>query len=634
MVRAFSLLVIDGVRIVDQMVGPGNRWWLPRLPGWGWAATFVGMDPHRLTLLLLGLAACSQTELPGYDAGATPTAIRVVPAQVQMTLAHDKVAEQAFCAYAFYGGQPADAAIDDAGLPAGGFDVTEKVSWSALDPGLGRFVGSTFRTEVEREGKTQPAGHGGRTHVLAILDGTEGAAELAVTYEKAFFGPKAPADSASKFNGTVAAARAPTLVYPAAETLLPLNLGQLELQWIKGNGNDLFEVRIQGDLLDVWLYSVEDGFELDGAAWQAVAQTCAEDKVTVTVQATSLAAPAQRGVSKPVTLEIARSGVKGGLYYWVVTQDTGGIYRYDFDSPAEPAQAFYTDEQAKDCVGCHAVSRGGKRVAFTKSGGNGNTVILDTETRTPILDSKYRGNLQTFSPAGDQIIVAYMGALSRREVQTGDELEILPTGPGKATHPDWSTDGNKLVYVAVKDADYTDDVHFKNGSIALLTRQGSGWTAPTTLVSGAAGVNNYYPSFSPQDDWIVFNRSGGDSYSDEDANLYIVKPDGGTPLPLTRLNGSKLSNSWPRWSPFIQKYKETTIYWLTFSSVRDYGLRLKNSSVPVYDDRAPQIWMAAFDLTLAAAGKDPSTPPFWLPFQDMSRHNHIAQWTEKVIAIK
>ena len=37
-----------------------------------------------------------------------------------------------------------------------------------------------------------------------------------------------------------------------------------------------------------------------------------------------------------------------------------------------------------------------------------------------------------------------------------------------------------------------------------------------------------------------------------------------------------LSNSWPRWSPFVQTYKGKKILWLTFSSNRDYGLHLIN----------------------------------------------------------
>ena len=55
----------------------------------------------------------------------------------------------------------------------------------------------------------------------------------------------------------------------------------------------------------------------------------------------------------------------------------------------------------------------------------------------------------------------------------------------------------------------------------------------------------------------------------------------------------------------------------------------------------PQIWMAAIDITIATgpqikhliehpdAVTDPSFHAFWLPFQDITTHNHTPQWTQK-----
>ena len=46
--------------------------------------------------------------------------------------------------------------------------------------------------------------------------------------------------------------------------------------------------------------------------------------------------------------------------------------------------------------------------------------------------------------------------------------------------------------------------------------------------------------------------------------------------------------------------------------------------------------MAAIDLTVADQNVDigtgdPSFPAFWLPFQDVTAHNHIAQWVTQVV---
>ncbi len=149
------------------------------------------------------------------------------------------------------------------------------------------------------------------------------------------------------------------------------------------------------------------------------------------------------------------------------------------------------------------------------------------------------------------------------------------------------------------------------------------------------GCDNFsYPSSATEVDCIVFNLSTGDSYSDEDANIYIIKPDGKGLRTLFKINGSKISNSWPKWSPKVEKFKSTTLYWLTFSSVRNYGVRLLNSKYSYYPNKAPQIWMTAFDVNKANLGQEPTQPAFWLPFQDLTHHNHIAQWTQKVVELQ
>ena len=40
--------------------------------------------------------------------------------------------------------------------------------------------------------------------------------------------------------------------------------------------------------------------------------------------------------------------------------------------------------------------------------------------------------------------------------------------------------------------------------------------------------------------------------------------------------------------------------------------------------------MAAIDLRKAALGADPSLPPFWLPFQDITETNHLPFWSALV----
>ena len=47
----------------------------------------------------------------------------------------------------------------------------------------------------------------------------------------------------------------------------------------------------------------------------------------------------------------------------------------------------------------------------------------------------------------------------------------------------------------------------------------------------------------------------------------------------------------------------------------------------------PQIWMAAVgvDTDEFGRGRDTSWPAFWLPFQNVTSHNHSAQWVGRVV---
>ncbi len=135
--------------------------------------------------------------------------------------------------------------------------------------------------------------------------------------------------------------------------------------------------------------------------------------------------------------------------------------------------------------------------------------------------------------------------------------------------------------------------------------------------------------------------------------MLVANLPGATPVDLQNANGSPaasprlLSNSWPRWSPFVQTYKGGRLLWIAFSSTRDYGLLVRNSIPgmhPCYPPgsyeqpagalhtqldalcQQPKLWMAAIDLS-STSGIDPSYPAFYVPFQDIATHDHMPQWT-------
>jgi hypothetical protein len=132
----------------------------------------------------------------------------------------------------------------------------------------------------------------------------------------------------------------------------------------------------------------------------------------------------------------------------------------------------------------------------------------------------------------------------------------------------------------------------------------------------------YYPSFSPDSQWVGYNRAvqgidaEGDTISSNanpGAKVMVVAATGGTQMELFEANGvGDLTNSWPRWAPATG-----TTGWLAFSTKRPYGHTI--------DDRA-QLWVTKIDFSVASTGVDPSAPPAWIPGQLTSEGNHTPTW--------
>lgn len=555
------------------------------------------------------------------DASTDVTSIEVTPDQAELVVVDGLAAAQTFTATAHL----ADGSTRD---------VSAEALWSVDDASLGQFSGAAFTANGTRAGASM---------VRADWAGASGSAAVVVNVQGHRILGGAPANAADLFAAaTEQAGLAPTVVYPPDQTLVPPNLGDFEVHWMDVGGCDLFEIRLQGAYADLRLYAT--GAALAGswaafttAEWSVVGSAHQGEATTVTVRGLQTATPGAAGTSGAITVRLSNQAIQGGIYYWAAASAQGlpeGIYRHDFERPGEPAEEFYTVTQSPDgrCVACHALSRAGDRMAVTFDGGDGAASIIDVATRTPTLptDGTYHFNFATFHPDGARLVTVYQGNMSLRDPDTGAELGTVPTG-GYATQPDWSPAGDALVYVDV--ASPGGDWHFGGGRLMTIAYDPSADTfgAPVVLVP-AETLNLYYPAWSPDGDWIAFNKSDGDSYDDPAAQLWVVRADGSAaPMPLDQANvAGGLTNSWPRWAPFEQLYTGSDdaepLLWLTFSSKRDFGVRLVGVA-------EPQIWMTAFFPARAAAAQDPTVPPFRLPFQEIDSNNHIAQWTTEVIPV-
>jgi hypothetical protein len=541
-------------------------------------------------------------------------------------------------------------------------DVTAEVGFS-IDGNYGQFAASTLTM-------TAP----GKTQVVAAWDPSgdptlvkQATATVIGHMKSVRVDPSLPANIADLFgSATEDPATAPQIVYPEPGVVVPRNLGDFESHWIDAHGHDAFELSLHTEFTDVRIYvpgnngEAAAGPEPTWAAFLAnewVAAVGNESSVQYQVRGITIASPATVGSAAPQVVRLPNEQMLGGLYYWGIydpvppaTTSISGIWRHDMEQPGMAAEEFFSNNSVTStrlaqnpnvtCVACHVLSRDGSKMAITYSGGNGMSTFIDVATRAPQAepdDATNAWNFGTFTPDGSELIGSYQGTLTVRNYTDQSVVMTVPTGVAHATQPDLSADGHALAFVAVNGS-YACDWCFEGGSIVTMTYDQTTHTfgAPTTLVPSETNVNFYYPTWSPDGQWILFTRSTGDgtngigdSYNDPDASLYVVKADGsGAPIALGIANQvGQLTDSWGRWAPFGQTLGDTSesMFWITVSSKRTYGVRRQLS------EDWPSVWMFAFSPDKAAAGQDPSSPAFRLPFQDFTSHNHIAQWTEKVI---
>ncbi|HMI92484.1 MAG TPA: MopE-related protein [Polyangiales bacterium] len=539
-------------------------------------------------------------------------------------------------------------------------DVTALVAWSLERPELGSV----------RLGELTSAGVAGRTAVVASASGRSASAQLQIELDARIALSDAPADAAELFPDDRSAdvsgdERAPRITYPSDQTRLPRNLGSLLQQWRAGEALELFELRFEGELTRVRYYTRARSLALDAAAFGRLAASSHGEALVTSVRGLTLGEPQTVYASQPVALSFSREPVLGAIYYWSTANE--GVMRAHIS--ATSATKFFTDPAAQDaakCVGCHTVSRDGRRLAAGYDGERLRMVTIPERElllpraatvapaepvpmmpmmpgepmapmmpmmmpgKQPPMDKMEKGleyGWGTFNPGGTRLLYASKGKLTLLDTDSGERLhEIALPEMMRATHPDWSPDGR---YVAVSYG--ASDKGDKNkevigSSIARMAVLDDGMLGPPEilLASEAADDTLFFPVYSPDSQWIAFVRARGKSKDNPGAELLLLHADGsGGPIALDRLNRSVrdeagitgIGNTMPTWAPSA----DSDGFWLAFSSLRNYGETL------VAAER-DQLWAAALDPARIALGEDPSYAAFWLPFQDSIESNHRAFW--------
>ena len=613
----------------------------------------------------------------GGDGGPTLGALAITPVKPLLTVTGSTGVSQRFTVIGTYSDGHTE-------------DVTSQATFSIDDTRLGTFVGANF---------TSSATVGGTSFVRARIGTTSVSTELTVKLNQRVSDPTVPGGSSpvpanpeGNFGGTVDAALKPQILYPNHGVMVPPNLGQLELHFLSGpSTNTLFELQFSNTITDVRVYlrcylptgftpptgAVPSGqrgciYTPEEKVWKFLAESNRGGQpVRLIVRATDDSGSGKVGVSDPISLQFARAEIKGALYYWTTSGGTG-VMRYDFAgtgaATATPVLRASNINTSVSCVGCHALSRNGKKLVAEVNGQNdGRLALVDLSTFNSSTDKvnlaqsgTKLSNFESWNPDGTKFVGAYADSgantynlklFSGTDAAYEGEIPNTGTSTNPANHPDWSADGQKIAFMSMG-VKGTNQRSYK-GAIKMVTEKTGGWNEPVTIVPSQTGVNRYYPAIAPDSTFLVYNESNcptpttetnidcnGDT--DPSAKLWAAKLEANaTPVELANANKggvmdkgeTKLTNSYPKWSPFVTRGNNgdtSRLMWVTFSSSRKYGLRQPVTATGE-NPWGTLLWMAAVDPDKVGSG-DPSYAAFALPFQDINTSNHIAQWASYFVS--
>lgn len=474
--------------------------------------------------------------------------------------------------------------------------------------------------------------------------------------------PSVPAAAVMTFaNAGSPATGGVQLVYPSPKAIIPRDLAPVDVQWNAVPGATVYKVSLAattGDRLTGYVTSAHFLPSADDWRWLLVRAAGG----AIEIQVSAATSTGQVSASAPQQLLVSRDDATGALFYFGTTgsQGTGSGTLYRLAIGATAPTGFINGTITNGlCVGCHTITRDGKRMSFAYSSivnqflGSAMTLgnVDVTNPAVNLAPANTASAVGTFNPDGTFLLTSNKGKLTLRNGSSGAPIADVVTS-GLAMFPDWSPDGGKIVFVrpgtpctpgGLLGNWGQDSVIVLGGSLVTMDFDPVSRTFSNEQVIFAGGTRSaYYPSYSPDGAWIAFTRTDGASkpswsgaasaclgsdgtgasYDNPSATTWLLPAKGGEAFELATANGGPMqTNSWPKWGP----RKDGDYLWLSFTSTRAYGNVLPASA------KQHQLWIAAIPREpRELSSGDLSTPAVWFPFQDTVTKNHVGMWTVNV----
>jgi hypothetical protein len=418
-----------------------------------------------------------------------------------------------------------------------------------------------------------------------------------------------------------------SLLYPYDQTVFPRGLVGPELQWNGGGAADVYRIHLESPTFEFTTWSLvppPSRFNFPTAPadiWRLMTNSTVGD-VTLSVQRYDGTQAYQPVVED---WKIAPANLAGTIYYWEINQ--GQVVRL---KPGQSApQAFLQSPPGVTCIACHSVSANGSTMVASFNGGPSPWGTFDVATGTNNYASGSPSGFQAISPTGSHVVYGQSqgGALSLATSTDVTPLTTLTPTVGIAVHPTWSNDGARIAYGARTDGNWLD---FNQSGLfaADVDVNAPAFSNQTELVASNADPAfpvNTYPSYSPDSQWLAFQRSNQARTRGALGQVWLTNTDGSILFPLEELNGvGTLSEVQSRatYQPTFLPVPVGGYFWVVAESERTYGNRLVDENPAT---RVKQLWVAAIDAD-PQDGTDPSHPAFWLPGQELNNQNMRGAW--------
>ena len=439
----------------------------------------------------------------------------------------------------------------------------------------------------------------------------------------------------------------PSITYPADNSVTPRDFPEPTISWNQPTGVNVCRVTLTSPDVDVELFTRSDAAVygpwenpyvlIEPRIWQMITYNYRDFDVEIQVACGEIISNNGQdsltnneiGVSAPITYRVSSQTAGGRVVYFSGYEN--GLVRIDIGGSAfqrvnwlGPTGAF--DTQSTKCVGCHSFSRDGRTMAYSSFDAEFGVSSVNSGNLSALLplSNPQAAEWSAIHPDGNYLATIDNNyRLNLYNATNGTFISAIDTSTfaDLVTQPFWSPQGDKLSFVVSSTAGAEGVLSVEEGEIWTLdftvTASVPTFSNPQQIVTSASvGGNVFYPSFSPDGEWIAYcDATSGESYHNQTSEIWLIKTDLSVgPVRLNLANQSpNLYNSWPRWAPTFAQDK----YWLVFSSEREYG--------PFIGSGPQQLWVTLIDVSTLP--NDPSSPAIWLPGQFEFSGNLTAEWS-------